>query len=249
MFDPNAYLLTLDVDWAPDSAIEFTADLLKKYHVKATWFATHASEQLRKVSELSGLFELGIHPNFLRGSTHGDTEEAVFRHLLNIIPEAKAMRTHSLYQSTPLLSSAIDYGIHVDLSLLLPRASHLQPHALFFKAKRLIRLPTFWEDDVEMTNPMGCLDFLKSNVVGIPGLKIFSFHPIHILLNSATLDSYEKLKKDGYLATKTLRQVEPYTNMSIGTRTFFEQVCEYVAKEQGKSYTVSDLVNDWEIAG
>jgi len=45
--------LTLDIDWAPDWMIEKVAEMLLKYGVKATWFATHRNKFSFKRVELS----------------------------------------------------------------------------------------------------------------------------------------------------------------------------------------------------
>ena len=45
-----------------------------------------------------------MHPNFLPGSTQGDTARAVLDHCLAIVPEASTMRTHGLFQSSALLA-------------------------------------------------------------------------------------------------------------------------------------------------
>ena len=39
----NDFLITVDIDWAPDIAIAETAKYLIENEVKATWFVTHAS--------------------------------------------------------------------------------------------------------------------------------------------------------------------------------------------------------------
>ena len=54
----NDYLITIDIDWAPDSAISETAHYLIENEVKATWFITHASPEIEKLKEYPHLFEL-----------------------------------------------------------------------------------------------------------------------------------------------------------------------------------------------
>jgi hypothetical protein len=39
----NDYLITLDIDWASDSAISQTINYLIDNEAKATWFITHTS--------------------------------------------------------------------------------------------------------------------------------------------------------------------------------------------------------------
>ena len=97
------YILTFDIDWAPDWMIEQIAQVLIEKSVKSTWFVTHQSKAIEKLRQYDDLFELGIHPNLLNGSTHGKTEDDVLTHLKQIVPEAVSMRTHGLYQTTNFL--------------------------------------------------------------------------------------------------------------------------------------------------
>ena len=75
------------------------------------------------------LFELGIHPNCLPGSTRGNTENGVLAHMKEIVPEAVSMRTHGLYQTSNFLRKAArDYGIEINVSLLLPNTPNVIRH-------------------------------------------------------------------------------------------------------------------------
>lgn len=116
------FILTFDVDWAPDNVIDYVAEILTEHKVKATWFITHESDAINRLSKNSDLFELGIHPNLLNGSTHGKTEDEILKHMKAIVPNAVSMRTHGLYQSTNFLTKAAkEYGILNDVSLFLPK--------------------------------------------------------------------------------------------------------------------------------
>src|SRR5262249_6798845 len=141
-------------DWAPDFAMQYVAEILVENNVKASWFITHSTPQLESLRKHADLFELGIHPNFLKASSHGSDEASVLEMMTTIVPEARAVRTHALVQSTPLLYMiAADFDIHIDVSLFLPGTPHLQPHTLHLHNQHLLRLPYFWEDDVETYNP------------------------------------------------------------------------------------------------
>lgn len=146
------YLITLDVDWASDEVVDATADLLVEAGVRATWFVTHDSPATRRLAARSDLFEVGLHPNFLPGSTHGATPRDVLTHLSGLAPTARTVWTHSLHQSTPILAlMASEFGIRHDLSIFLPGTPFISPHTFFvLPGTPLLRLPYFWEDDHEM---------------------------------------------------------------------------------------------------
>ena len=61
--------LTFDIDWAPDWIIEEVLTILDLKKVKGTFFITHETPLNREIA-LRG-HNLGIHPNFLPGSSHG----------------------------------------------------------------------------------------------------------------------------------------------------------------------------------
>ncbi len=228
----NDYVITIDIDWAPDFAIDYVAEILIENNVKASWFVTHYSEAIEKLKTKEDLFELGIHPNLLDNSTHGRTEEEVLAHILKIVPSATSMRTHGLYQSSSfLIKASVDYGITADLSLFLPRAANLQPHQIKWSGAKLWRLPYFWEDDSEMYEDDPIWE-LSDERLNVPGLRIFDFHPIHILLNTRRFDDYSALK-----------QIRPVSKWD------FEFVKEHVSKEKGPRNIFLELTGNMSGGG
>jgi hypothetical protein len=226
---PSPATLTLDLDWAPDFAIEDAARLLIQHRVCATWFVTHATPALALLRANADLFELGIHPNFLPGSSHGATPEAVIDHCLALVPEARAVRTHALVQSTPLLAQMVQRSaIRVDVSLLHQRGVGLRGFELPVGGARLLRLPYFWEDDVEMDEPQP-----RWRVADLPpddGLRILDFHPIHVALNSASMAPYAALKQQTPRLHETTRaECQRHANTGSGTGTLFRALVEALA--------------------
>src|SRR4051812_25050096 len=110
-------VVTIDMDWAPDFVTDSVADRLIQANVKTTWLVTHPSAAMTSLAKQSGLFDLGIPPNFLPASTQGQTPRDILRYCLAAVPKAKTMRTHSLAQSTPLLEMVMAHTpIRADLS-------------------------------------------------------------------------------------------------------------------------------------
>ena len=143
-------LITLDLDWAPDFAVEAAAALLRDAGVASTWFVTHQSDAIEELRASSELLELGIHPNFLPGSGHGDSIETVLRHSMDLVPEAKSVRTHALVQSHPILQAIAEQTpVRVDLSIFLPRMPHIAPVEYAVEGDSLLRIAYYWEDDDE----------------------------------------------------------------------------------------------------
>lgn len=191
--------VTIDTDWASDEVMEYAIDLLLKYKVKTTWFITNDSNATRKLFDNRDIFEVGIHPNFLFNSTQGSSVEEIMFNLLSIHPQAKIMRTHSLYQSTPMFETVLNKfpGIKIDVSLFLPYEKHISSHRYYtvsgYNRAYIVRIPYIWEDDYEMYLPKPNFKFDMGRFSG-NGIKIFDFHPIHIALNSAMLGAYTELR-------------------------------------------------------
>jgi hypothetical protein len=220
-------VLTMDVEWAPDFAIDFVADHLMARRVRATWFVTHGSPAIERLRRYPDLFELGIHPNFLPGSSHGETPGKVLDHCIALVPEATSVRTHALVQSTPLLAEIMAHtAITTDVSLFLPHTLYQRPFEYRWKGRTLLRVPYFWEDDFEMERdtPIWHLAPLVTNG---EGLKVFNFHPIHVYLNSSDMGPYESLKRR--ISNLSEATVAALVQPGEGTRTLFLELVDYLA--------------------
>ena len=160
---------------------------------------------------------------------------------MSLVPDASSMRTHDLFQSSSLLNLVLDRTpISIDVSLFLPHTPNLCPVPYRWKGHQLLRLPYFWEDDSEMEEASPSWHFSSSLSLG-EGLKIFDFHPVHVYLNSPSMERYEALK------TKfpSLRGVRPttisqFTYNGNGTQTLFLELVEHLSLDN-QSVFIRDL--------
>ncbi len=217
---PDEVLVSFDVDWAPDSAIDFTAQLLIENNIKATWFLTHKSEAVERLFERKDLFDIGIHPNFLAHSTHGNSINEIMTHVMQIAPNAKSVRTHGMYYSAHISKIfAEDFGLLYDSSIYLKEMPCITPQFIQYQHSSLLRMPYFWEETGEMMNldPFSNVhDYLKK-----PGMKIFDFHPIHVKLNSSSMDNYNIMKNKENLITLSEEIIQLYVETEKnGARSF-----------------------------
>ena len=231
----NETLLTFDCDWAPDFVINDIINLLDAEKIKATFFITNNSQILKKLRG-NKLFEIGIHPNFFPKSTQGSNEDSILNNLKQIVPEAKSIRTHGLFQSTPLVKKFQEYGIENDLSLFLQNTPNIVPH--YSKFFNLFRFPYFWEDDVAITEKVNWS--FEDPLYHVNGLKIFNFHPIHVFLNSNNMDNYENLKKEIGLEQLNEENIKNYVNQSdIGVKSFFIEIISSLKNKE--TFTIQNL--------
>lgn len=236
MFEP---VITIDLDWAPDYMIEPMAEALIARGVRATWLVTHASPTVDALRRRPDLFELGIHPNFQPGSTHGNAPEEVIDHCLSLVPSARCVRTHGLVQSTNLLYAlARREGLCVDLSLYFHRCRHASPCHFAYRNARLLRLPFVWADDVEV----GCSDaaWRLDRILAFDGLKILDCHPVHVFLNCPSgeaYNAYRRLRSVNSIAESEARALK---RTGLGPATMFAEAIAHLA-ERGGGGRISDL--------
>ena len=241
----RAALVTFDVDWAPEWAIALCADLCARAGAKATFFATHPSPLLTELAT-DPRFEVGIHPNFLPRSSHGQTAEQVVRACLAFAPAARSMRTHSLVQSSPIFDTVGNQfeQIDTDMSLFLPFHVGLQPVDYFIGdgLRRMIRLPYHWEDDVAAMWPGWRWD---AEPTWGEGLAAVDFHPILVALNMASLTTYQALKQrlvGRRLIDLSREDVAPLVNGGAGAATYLKRLLEGLERP---SLTATEAAGQW----
>jgi hypothetical protein len=189
--------LTFDLDWAHDEVIHDAIDLVEAADVPATWFVTHPCSGLERLRK-NPKFEIGVHPNFNTllnaGSSKDGGIQMVLENILNIVPEAKSVRSHSMMQSSGLLAAFASLGLTHDVNHFIPASvgHDLRPWQLW---NGITRVPYFWEDDIfciySETEPQP--DIVDAVTRG-DGIKVFDMHPIHIFLNTEKIDRYERTR-------------------------------------------------------
>lgn len=211
----NKIYLTFDVDWAHEEIIEYTLEILDLYNVKCTWFVTHKSSVLL---DKRNDYEIGIHPNFnkiLDQEKLKKPARKVLEEMLNIVPTAKSIRSHSLMQSERLIDMFNEYGLSHTCNQYIPFSSkiNLVPYKI-------------WDDIIVVPHAFQDNAFLRSkekNIIHDIEKSIFcslNFHPIHIYLNTDKLERYEKARSF-YQSPKMLKE---FRNHGYGTKTLLEDI-------------------------
>ena len=95
------FSFTSDIDWASDYCIRDLSDLLVSYKIKPTLFVTHDTSILNDLAA-AGKAELGVHPNFASGSSHGNSIEEVIDTVFRLVPSAETYRAHRFADSTTI---------------------------------------------------------------------------------------------------------------------------------------------------
>jgi hypothetical protein len=216
------FVLTFDIEWASEYCIEHVLQIADRFLIKPTFFVTHSSPAVRKAFADERV-ELGIHPNFLPGSSHGDDTDSVIETVLRLAPQATAVRCHRYIYSEEIGNALTRHGLKIDSNICHHLTGELRPIAL---DSGLLRLPVFFEDDIHWTRGLAwhfdehAADFFS------PGLKILNFHPFFVALNAVDAQFYAQHKK--YIRTLSRKEAAALRFSGAGTETFLIDSLEQI---------------------
>ena len=217
----NRIFLTIDIEWSKDEVVDYVIDIAEDANIPITWFVTHETKVLDRLRS-NPLFELGIHPNF-NNLLDGDSQEAtsasaIVKSIIDIVPEAVSVRSHSLVYGTRLQTLYASHGLTHDVSLFVPHSTGVRPPNPFRLKDGFVRV-SYTNDDY--TN---CLEEefeeVKSLLVS-GGATVFGFHPQHIFLNTREISLYEKSKNPDL---KYADLEEMISTDLVGNRVLFEDL-------------------------
>lgn len=231
--------LTFDMDWASDEVLEDFYELLCELDVRGTINVTHNTKLLGRFRE-EGRLELGIHPNYnalLDGKGDGLSYKDVIGNLMEIVPEAVTVRAHSLTDSSNLAIMYAEYGLIYNLNMFyLPQRHVCVSH--FIDVYGEIKIPFLFEDDLYLMRCDKDISYYLSDDFIAP--RVFNFHPIHIFLNSDSIECYENARE--YF--KDYKELKKYCNISkFGIKDLLIKLVAYGRK---KGYIFSKIKDgDW----
>jgi hypothetical protein len=219
-FSSPVPVLTADQDWAPEWAMERFQAFVEEAELPVHVFVTNRSQALERAAE-DPRVTLGAHPNFLPGSSHGETPEQVISTCRSLVPDASSFRSHAYAEDAYTHQMLREAGFETDSNLCL----FLQPGIVpLVHANGLLRLPVFldddslllWDRDRELDlEPM-------APALASPGLKILNFHPVLFALNCPSAEHY-RLHRDAVYAAGSEAQ-EPFEGR--GTATVLAELIE-----------------------
>jgi hypothetical protein len=234
-FADPVFVFTGDQDWATAEALAVTLDETVGNGVPFHLFVTNSTEA---VSRPPVGLSLGIHPNFLPGSTHGSCEEDVIEHCLALVPMAKTFRCHSFFEHTRLLGRLLNHGLRADSNLGLFAQPDLLP---LLHCTGLLRFPVFFEDDVFLNLSGSDLSLgALRRILFTPGLKIFNFHPALVGANVPSQDFYDAHKAMMFDPTRASRK----EFHGRGTRNLLHELVHEVQAGGGEIVSFPVLVEE-----
>lgn len=224
MTAPRAFCITADLDWASETCIALLLDALEKRRIVPTVFVTHTSPEVAKRAS-RGMIHVGVHPNFLPGSTHGVTARDVVTHVMALHPRALASRSHCYYETSGTAELLAEAGVLYDSNLLLYLQPDIRP---LWHASGLLKLPAFWGDGQAMRARTGQpwdAGLLERRLL-TPGLKIFNIHPFNFAFNVTGATHYERLK--AFIPIADPEIIARDASSGEGCQTFFLSVVDRI---------------------
>lgn len=185
------------MDWAPEWVIESTLDSLK--NIPLVLHLTNKSAYIEKQLNKGADWEIGIHPNFECDSTHGKTTSEVFDNLLEIVPQPRIWRSHSLLTSTRIKQHASKIESLKFSSNIYDPNLQITPFYSRYGDSTHLEIPINFEDDLILAETGG-LQNVKSKIKKFDKnrLYVFNLHPTHLYFNSNSLVKYLEFKNQLY---------------------------------------------------
>ncbi len=238
------FSLTADVDWASEYAVRDLLDIAYRYGIRPTVFATHPSDVLFD-AHADGAIQLGIHPNFLPGSSHGADHLSVIEHLCADFPMARSFRSHCFVDGTHITRELARRGFSVDSNLCL----YLQPDLVPLQHESgLVRLPVFWEDDTHWIRSGGDWDLARYLPTFLtPGLKVLNVHPFMLAANIADQAHFEAVH--GHITTLGPDTIDAVRREGPGVRTFLLELLDVLTDRHEQFHTLDELREQLPVSG
>jgi len=231
-------VLTADIDWASEHCIRSFIDHAAGHGIVPTLFVTHRSTAIAEAAE-AGKVHLGIHPNFLTGSSHGASIEEVLDFVLDLVPRPVAARNHCFFDNSNVSAAMAERGIQLDSNI----CCHLQDGLPILEHWNGVRrLPVFFEDDVHWVRGGSWALADHEAAFTSPGLKILNFHPFMWALNAPDARFYEAHRS--HIPSLTEAEAASLRFRGPGSATFLDEVIDW-ARRTGREFVgLPDLCNN-----
>ena len=217
--------ISMDLDWASDEVLRDSLSLLQAAGARATFFLTH-----RPDVSLDG-HETAIHPHFATLDLEGHLRER-----LTLFPGAVGTRSHALFDTYRLQTHYAQVGIRYQSNVVQYLQAGLRPYAI---SPWVTEVPIFFMDNIDILM-RGSSGASRIADLGLerPGLKVFDFHPIHVFLNTDSLERYEAAKP----YQRDIERLSRMRNSSgYGVRDLFVSLLEHVKRSSGQWPLLSEV--------
>lgn len=229
---PDASLcITLDTDWAPQYMLDYVLGMAHAQGVPVTVFCTSPYALPE-----SPHIEAALHPNLMADSTHGNSEEERLDHVQGMFPSAVGHRAHRYYWHSGMYGQLARRGLLYDSSALLPFQAHLAPSRYL----GITRFP-IWCGDNLLMDLFPDADTFAPPGLKEPGLKVLTFHPVHIYLNSRSTAETQRLLQSRPLPHLAEEDATPLRRGGKGLDKIFADALRIAARQEQR-FTLQELL-------
>jgi len=235
------FCITSDIDWASEAVMSSYFDYILPMRRKPTLFVTHNSPLIEERFK-EGLIDRGLHPNFMDGSSHGNSFREIADTCRAFAPESYGFRSHRAFDVTDITHMMHnDYGYKYVSNQITIMQPNVKP---ILHESGLINYPVFFEDGTHLYNELDLSVCLFDKYITSPGVKILSFHPMNFVFNSPSY-LYMRSIKDT-LTREQFNNIDEHTikrlaNKSKGIRDFIFDMIDMIEKNGYKWYTMNEL--------
>lgn len=185
----SALIITCDLDWAPEWAIDTTLEFFLKAGIKPTVFTTHPS---KTVAALQDQLDVGLHPYFSSDSSHGATINATSNTVSHLQYNLPAFRCHRFKSSNQVMQAMYELGMRISSNI----CTDLEALPPFVNRYGMVEFPIFMEDGGYLWRRHALqLTALLLRQLKTPGCKVLLIHPMHFALNSPNFSFMQNIKQ------------------------------------------------------
>lgn len=182
-------IVTVDIDWAPEWAIEKTLDFFFERGVTPTVFSTHPSPF---ISRHLDKMEVGLHPYFGRDSSQGVSVEEVVQYVMELPHNLPIYRSHRFLSCNSSKEAMKNAGMRGSSNV----CSDLEVIPPFKDRFGLWEIPIFLEDGGYLfrQHPLEMNDALLLKLQQ-KGDKVLVVHPMHFVVNTPYFSYMVEIKR------------------------------------------------------
>lgn len=182
-------IITIDIDWACEPAIEEILSFLDDKKIIPTVFSTHNSAVIEAVMNK---IDVGLHPYFSFNSSHGSTITEVVKYVIDLPHNLPAFRCHRFAICNTSKQAMVEAGMLLSSNV----CTDLEIMAPFRDRSGLIEIPIFLEDGGYLWRKRPIkLDKKLESLILRQEIKVISIHPMHFALNTPNFSYMHTIKQ------------------------------------------------------
>jgi hypothetical protein len=182
-------VITIDLDWACEAAIEDTLNFFNDKNIAPTVFSTHHSNV---VEAFMHKIDVGLHPFFGENSSHGNSIRDVIKNVMALPHNLKAFRCHRFGVCNLSKQALVEAGMLISSNV----CTNLEMVPPFEDRFGLLEIPIFLEDGGYLWQKHRLeINQTLIKTLANPAPKVILIHPMHFAVNTPHFDYMRDIKQ------------------------------------------------------